>query len=139
MMLKLRMFNEAPNEVVSHCTDGGAAANLPCRSNLVVTILGVESSNHESVFRMANIKSQIKRNRQNEKRNERNKALRSELKTRMKAAVTAAESGDAGAAGEALQLAQKRIDTAVSKGVLHKNTAARRKARLTRQVNDLIS
>jgi small subunit ribosomal protein S20 len=87
---------------------------------------------------MANIKSQMKRNRQNEKRSERNKAIRSELKTRTKAALTAAESGDADAAGEALQLAQKRIDTAVSKGVLHKNTAARRKARLTRRVNDLI-
>jgi len=87
---------------------------------------------------MANIKSQMKRNRQNEKRSERNKAIRSELKTRVKAAVVAAESGDAAAAGKALQLAQKRIDTAVSKGVLHKNTAARRKARLTRRVNELI-
>ena len=97
----------------------------------------VESSNHESIFGMANIKSQIKRNRQNEKRQEHNKAIRSELKTRTKATLAAAESGDAGAAEEALQLAQKRIDTAVSKGVLHKNTAARRKARLARQVKNL--
>ncbi len=100
--------------------------------------LGVESSNHESFSSMANIKSQIKRNRQTVKRSERNKAIRSELKTRTKAALTAAESGDAAAASAALQLAQKRIDSAASKGVLHKNTAARRKARLTRQVNELI-
>lgn len=88
---------------------------------------------------MANIKSQMKRNRQNGVRSDRNQAIRSELKTRMKAALTAAESGDAVEAGKALQLAQKRIDTAVSKGVLHKNTAARRKARLSRRVNELIS
>ena len=87
---------------------------------------------------MANIKSQMKRNRQTVKRSERNKAIRSELKTRMKAAMTAAESGDAAAAEKALKLAQRRIDTAVSKGVLHKNTAARRKARLTKRVNDLV-
>jgi small subunit ribosomal protein S20 len=87
---------------------------------------------------MANIKSQMKRNRQNVKRSERNKAIRTELKTRTKAALAAAESGDASAATKALQLAQKRIDTAVSKGVLPKNTAARRKARLTRRVKDLL-
>lgn len=88
---------------------------------------------------MANIKSQMKRNRQNVKRNERNKAIRSELKTRMKAALTAAEAGNAEAAQEALRLAEQRIDTAVSKGVLHKNTAARRKARLSQQVAQLLN
>lgn len=87
---------------------------------------------------MANIKSQIKRNRQNEKRNERNRAVRSELKTRMKAAVTAAEQGDADAANEALRMAQKRIDMATAKGVLKKNTASRRKARLTREVRQAL-
>jgi len=86
---------------------------------------------------MANIKSQMKRNRQNVTRNLRNKAVRTELKTRTKAALSAAESGDAAAAGEALRLAQKRIDSAVSQGVLHKNTAARRKARLARRINEL--
>ena len=87
---------------------------------------------------MANIKSQMKRNRQNVTRNQRNKAVRSELKTRTKAALEAAESGDSDAAREAFRVAQQRIDTAVSKGVLHKNTAARRKARLARQVDGLI-
>ncbi len=83
---------------------------------------------------MANIKSQIKRNRQNEKRQVRNKSIRSELKTRSKNALQIAASGDADQAAEALRLAQQRIDTAVAKGVLHKNTAARRKSRLSRQV-----
>ena len=83
---------------------------------------------------MANIKSQIKRNRQNEKRHERNKAIRSELKTRARNAIEAADSGDAAAAQEALSMAQRRIDMAASKGVLHKRTAARRKSRLAKQV-----
>lgn len=82
---------------------------------------------------MANIPSQIKRNRQNEKRRQRNKAVRSELKTRSKAAVAAAESGDAGAADAAYREAQKRIDTAAAKGVLHPRTAARRKSRLAKR------
>lgn len=87
---------------------------------------------------MANIKSQIKRNRQNEVRHERNKGLRSELKTRVKAAVAAAESGDAEAAAQALRMAQKRIDMAVTKGLIHPNNAARKKARLTKRVNGLL-
>ncbi len=85
---------------------------------------------------MANIKSQKKRNRQTIVRTERNKALRSEMKTRTRNALVAAESGDTAAAEEALRLAQKRIDSAVSKGVIKKNTAARRKATLTRQVRE---
>lgn len=88
---------------------------------------------------MANIKSQIKRSRQNVSRNERNKAVRSELKTRAKQAVDAAESGDAAKAEEMLVLAQKRLDMAVTKGVLHKSTASRRKSRLTAQVRSLLS
>lgn len=87
---------------------------------------------------MANIKSQMKRNRQNDARHERNKALRSELKTRSRSAVAAAEAGDAARAQEELRLAQKRYDVAVSKGVLKKNTAARRKSRLSQQVRALL-
>ena len=89
-------------------------------------------------FRLANIKSQMKRNRQNETRNERNKGLRSELKTRVKGALAAAEAGDAEQAQELTRQAQKRIDMAVTKGVLHKNTAARRKAKLVRDVSALL-
>ena len=88
---------------------------------------------------MANIKSQMKRNRQNERRNARNRAIRSELKTRQKQAIDAAQAGDAAKAEELLVVAQKRIDMAVTKGVLHKNTAARRKARLTAQVRSILA
>ncbi len=82
---------------------------------------------------MANIKSQIKRNRQNEKRRLRNKAVKSEIKTRMKRAVEAAEAG-ADDVEERFRLAQKRIDMAVAKGILHKKTAARRKSRLAKRI-----
>jgi small subunit ribosomal protein S20 len=87
---------------------------------------------------MANIKSQVKRNRQNEKRHERNKAVRSELKTRIRNALEAAEAGEPEQAELLLRQAQQRFDVAVSKGVLKKNTAARRKSRLTRQVRTLL-
>ena len=82
---------------------------------------------------MANIKSQMKRNRPNEKARERNKAVRSEVKTRVKHAETAAAEG-ADNAAEAHRLAVKKIDKAVKKGVLHKNTAARRKSRLAKRL-----
>lgn len=83
---------------------------------------------------MANIKSQIKRNLQNERRRLSNKAVRSELKTRTKNAVVAAESGAEDAA-EQLRLAVKRIDKAAAKGVIHSNQAARRKSRLVRRIS----
>ena len=85
---------------------------------------------------MANIKSQIKRNRQNEKARLRNKAVRSELKTRVKSAVSAAGTENE---AEALRLAVKRIDKAAAKGVIHKNAAARKKSRLTRRIATLAS
>jgi small subunit ribosomal protein S20 len=82
---------------------------------------------------VANIKSQIKRNRQNIRRHERNRAVRSEIKTRTKRAVQAAEAG-ADDAEERLRLAIKRIDKAAAKGVIHRNAAARRKSRLVARV-----
>ncbi len=85
---------------------------------------------------MANIRSQIKRNRQNERRRLRNKAVRSELRTRTKNAVAAAEQGTEESA-EALRLAVKRIDKAAAKGVIHKNQAANRKSRLMRRIHAL--
>ncbi len=88
---------------------------------------------------MANIKSQIKRNRQNEKRRLRNRTVRSEVNTRTKAALAAFEHEDDETAAEALRLAVKRIDKAASKGVIHKNTAARRKSRLVREIERLRS
>ena len=82
---------------------------------------------------MANIKSQIKRNRQNEVRRLRNKATRSEIKTRVKSAVALAEQG-ADASADAIRLAIKRIDKAASKGIIHKNQAANRKSRLMKRL-----
>ena len=87
---------------------------------------------------MANIRSQMKRNRQNERRRLRNKSVRSEMKTRVKGALARAEAG-ADDAGEALRLAVKRIDKAAAKGVIHKNQAANRKARLMRRLAALDS
>jgi small subunit ribosomal protein S20 len=83
---------------------------------------------------MANIKSQIKRNKQNVKAAERNKAVRSELKTRTKSALAAVETG-ADDATERVRAAVKRIDSAATKGVIHKNAASRRKSRLMKKAN----
>ncbi len=85
---------------------------------------------------VAQIKSQIKRNRQNVKRRLRNKSTRSEMNTRIKSAVAAAEAGSADA-HEKLRAAVKRIDKAATRRVIHKNTAARRKSRLLREVSRL--
>ena len=82
---------------------------------------------------MANIKSQIKRNLQNERRRLRNKAARSEIKTRVKAAVSVSP-GAPEEAAEALRIAVKRIDKAAAKGIIHKNQAANRKSRLMRRL-----
>jgi small subunit ribosomal protein S20 len=82
---------------------------------------------------VANIKSQIKRNRQNEKLRLRNKGVRSEIKTRVKQVVRAADEG-AEDTTEALRLAVKRIDKAAAKGVIHKNQAANRKSRLMKHL-----
>jgi len=83
---------------------------------------------------VANIKSQIKRNRTNEIRRVRNKSVKSELKTRVKTAVRSGGSQDETAA-DLLRTAQKRLDKAASKGIIHKNQAARRKSRLMKQLN----
>ncbi|HWS48317.1 MAG TPA: 30S ribosomal protein S20 [Acidimicrobiia bacterium] len=81
---------------------------------------------------MANIKSQKKRNRQNERRRLRNKSVRSELKTRVKAASQAVDAGDENA-DALVRTAQRRINKAASAGVIHKNAAARRTSRLMKR------
>lgn len=93
---------------------------------------------------MANIKSQIKRNRQNLKRQLRNKSVRAEIKTRVKSAMKAAEAEKTGTATakddsapasvEALRMAVKRIDKAAALGVIHPNQASNRKSALMRKV-----
>ena len=82
---------------------------------------------------MANIKSQIKRNRQNERRRLRNKSVLAEMRTRTKNAIVAAEN-DSEDAAEMLRLAVKRFDKAAARGVIHKNTAANHKSRLVRRI-----
>ena len=84
-------------------------------------------------YLVANIKSQVKRNRQNERRRDRNRATRSEIRTRTKRATDAAAAG-ADNVDELTRDAIKAIDLAAANGALHKNTAARRKSRLMKQV-----
>jgi small subunit ribosomal protein S20 len=83
---------------------------------------------------MANIKSQIKRNRQNEGRRVRNRSVRTALKTSAKGVRAAAEDGEAESAQALLADATRALDKAASKGIVHKRTAARRKSRLARAV-----
>ena len=86
---------------------------------------------------MANIKSNIKRIGTNRKAEARNKAVRSELKTAIRAVREATESGDKTAAAAALVVATRKIDKAVSKGVVHKNQAANRKSAISKKVSAL--
>jgi small subunit ribosomal protein S20 len=84
---------------------------------------------------MANIKSQIKRNRQNELNRMRNKSVRSRLRTLTKRLDAAVESGDEAGAQDALGAATKALDQAAAKGVIHGNKAANQKSRLARRLN----
>jgi small subunit ribosomal protein S20 len=84
---------------------------------------------------VANIKSQIKRNKQNEAARLRNKGVRSELKTAVRRFRTAADGDDAEATTAALRSASRLLDKAASKGVIHKNQAANRKAAMANQAN----
>jgi small subunit ribosomal protein S20 len=84
---------------------------------------------------MANIKSQIKRNRTNQIAAERNKATRTSLKTSTKKVRTAVAEGDAETAQALAAEASRALDKAASKGIVHKRTAARRKSRLVKAAN----
>ena len=86
---------------------------------------------------MANIKSQIKRNKQNEKARQRNKAVKSSLKTAVRSFREAADSGDTEKANVAMRAAYVKLDKAVSKGIIHKNQAANRKSALAKRVASL--
>ncbi|MDE2409797.1 MAG: hypothetical protein RLZZ603_475 [Actinomycetota bacterium] len=86
---------------------------------------------------MANIKSQIKRVLTNQKATERNKAVKSEVKTAVRAAREAIATGDKAAAAAAVANAGRKLDKAVSKGVLHKNNAANRKSAIAKQASAL--
>ena len=88
---------------------------------------------------MANIKSQIKRNRQNEKRRLRNKSVKSSLKTAIRKFHEGAATGDAEATADRLRAASRQLDKAVSKGVIHKNQAANRKSAIAKRLASLSS
>jgi len=83
---------------------------------------------------MANIKSQIKRIKTNEKARARNKAVKSELKTAVRSTREAIAAGDKDKAAMALATATKKLDKAVSKGVIHENQAANRKSAIAKQI-----
>ncbi|MGO9078008.1 MAG: 30S ribosomal protein S20 [Streptosporangiaceae bacterium] len=86
---------------------------------------------------MANIKSQIKRNKQNEAAHQRNKAVKSALKTHVRRFREAAETGDVEAATAAMRAASVKLDKAVSKGVIHRNQAANRKSAIARRLEQV--
>lgn len=91
----------------------------------------------ESLIPVANIKSQKKRILTNEKARQRNNSVKSELKTVIRAVHTAVDSSDKEAATTALRTASRKLDKAVSKGVVHKNNAANHKSAISKKVNAL--
>ena len=86
---------------------------------------------------MANIKSQIKRNRQNEKARLRNKSVKSSLKTVIRKFNEATVAGNVETATVLLRDASRALDQAVSKGVIHKNQAANRKSAIAKRLQSL--
>ncbi|MEX2562733.1 MAG: 30S ribosomal protein S20 [Nitriliruptoraceae bacterium] len=86
---------------------------------------------------MANIKSQIKRNRQNEARYERNRQVRSRLKTLVKNFGSAVQAGEKDAANSAYATAARELDRAATKGIIHRNTAANRKSGMAKRLGQL--
>jgi small subunit ribosomal protein S20 len=86
---------------------------------------------------VANIKSQIKRNKQNEKAHQRNKAAKSSLRTAVRKFRQAADGGNLDEAGTALRVACRQLDKAASKGVIHKNQAANRKSAIAQRYAEI--
>ena len=86
---------------------------------------------------MANIKSQIKRNRTNEEARERNKAGRSAVRTEIRKVRALVEAGDKAGAEAQLRVASRKLDKAVTKGVFHRNNAANKKSRMASAVNKM--
>jgi small subunit ribosomal protein S20 len=86
---------------------------------------------------VANIKSQIKRNKQNHAAHLRNKSVKSALKTAVRSFREAVAAGDAEKAQDAARLAGRKLDKAASAGVIHKNQAANRKSAIAKQAASL--
>src|SRR5262245_46019641 len=118
-----------PKPLTQGCPTPGP--ELLCRPLTATIRPKKESSN------VANIKSQLKRIKTNEKRTERNKAVKSELRTWVRKFREAAASGDKDAADDALKTASRKLDKAVSKGVIHKNQAANRKSAMAKKAATL--
>ncbi len=86
---------------------------------------------------MANIKSQIKRNRQNDEARERNKSVKSSLKTSIRRFREAADAGETEQATSLAAMASRKLDKAVSAGVIHKNQAANKKSAIAKRASTL--
>ena len=86
---------------------------------------------------MANIKSQIKRNRQNDAAHERNKSVKSALKSAVRKFREAADAGDADQAKALAAAANRKLDKAASAGVIHKNQAANKKSSINKRAASL--
>ena len=100
-------------------------------------VVASPTDNLEGFPRVANIKSQIKRNKQNEKAHQRNKAVKSSLRTSVRKFREAADAGNLDEAGTALRAATRQLDKAASRGVIHKNQAANRKSAIAKRYAEL--
>jgi small subunit ribosomal protein S20 len=107
--------------------------------DVITGITNIIASTSTEAHFVANIKSQIKRIKTNEKARLRNQAVKSEVKTAVRQAREAVASGDYEQAEAARRVAARKLDKAVSKGVLHKNNAANKKSALAAQVSSLQS
>ena len=117
--------------------DLSVACPARCRPDLCTTRPHQHHHTYDEGAVVANIKSQIKRNKQNEKRHERNKAVKSGLKTAVRKFREAAEAGDKEKAVELGRAANRQLDKAASKGVIHKNQAANRKSAISKKAASL--
>ena len=123
------------------CAAGGS--RFECRASARISFVVASphfASPHrhpEGFQRVANIKSQIKRNKQNEKAHQRNKAVKSSLRTSVRKFREAADGGNAAEAETALRAACRQLDKAASKGVIHKNQAANRKSAIAKRLAEL--
>ena len=121
-------FRHDTHRAALHIAALHSASTAPHLGRLTHTVPSVES------IHVANIKSQIKRIKTNLKAQERNKAVKSELKTAVRRTRDAIAAGDKAVAQTALKTATKKLDKAVSKGVIHENQAANRKSSMAKQV-----
>jgi small subunit ribosomal protein S20 len=113
-------------------------SRFECRASARISfVVASPHLNFEGLPRVANIKSQIKRNKQNEKAHQRNKAAKSSLRTSVRKFREAADGGDVEQAQTALRAACRQLDKAASKGVIHKNQAANRKSAIAKRYAEL--